>query len=204
MKQGELKRQYFIAAFPPEHATDNIKDLVKKGPSQWEWKTPDDYHISFAFPGRLTDAQVEKLISALKEIEHESFALSFEGLSFHLKDPAKRQSRNNVLWARPDSQGDNELRDLIHKVVEKLTKKKFRHGVHNISPHLTVARPPPEAGDLTKAFAKAHGKIDEKLWKLDRFYLCETLSRDDPDHPVNNDGQGSRYKKIAEFRLQPS
>lgn len=201
MQKGDLTRQYFIAAFPPDQATQPIRDLAQNGLPEWEWKRPEDYHISLAFPGSLTDEQVKRLISVLGDIKHQPFNLSFDGLSFHLKDPVKDKTRNHVIWARPDNEGDNELRELIHKIVDKLARRQFRHGMQTLSPHLTVARPPPEAGELTKEFAKAHSHIKAPAWTLDRFYLCETRGRSDPDHPENNGGTGSRYKKIAEFRL---
>lgn len=203
MDKGDLKRQFFIAVFPPEWATEKIKKLTKNGPQKWEWKRPEDYHISLAFPGNLTDKELRQLVKAIEKIDHKAFNLSFDGLSFYLKDPEGRKTTNHVIWARPDNGGDNELRDLHSKLVEAMKEANFRYGGKGISPHLTVARPPPEAGELTKEFAKAHGKMETPSWRCDRFYICETLQRDHPEHPANNNGTGTRYKKVAEIRLSP-
>ncbi len=203
MEKGELKRQFFIAVFPPEWATEKIRKLTKAGPDSWEWKRPEDYHISLAFPGHLTERQFKKLVKVLEQIEHKAFNASFAGLSFYLKDPEGRNTSNHVIWARPDNHADNELRDLHTKIVKLLKASEFRTGNHAISPHLTVARPPPQAGDLTKEFAKAHGTIKAPSWRCDRFYICETLTRSHPEHPANNNGKGTRFKKVAEIRLAP-
>lgn len=202
MSKGELKRRFFIAVYPPEHIAKALHEATKDIDEDWDRKIPEDYHISLAFPGHLTMAQVERLEESLAELEHAPFKISLTGVSFHWRDPFDKNARNHVLWARADNDGDNELSDLHSKLVTLLQQKNFRHGLRDISPHITIARPPPEAGDLMKEFAKAHAHIEGESWVCDRIYICETLEKSDPRHPANNNGDGSKFVKVAEIKLK--
>lgn len=192
MGRGELKRQFFIAVFPPDRITGGIDRLRRKGPPEWDWKHGSDFHISLAFPGRLGESEFKKLQQALREFEFPPFVLSFKGMGVFAREPEDSHSRKHVLWARPEAEADNALRALHKKLSHFLSKRGFPYGLREITPHLTVAKAegPP---DLMEQFAAAHAGLKTPSWRCDRIELRETA-------PQGN-GQGGRFAKVAEFRL---
>ena len=202
-RKGDLKRRFFIAVMPPENHTGPIDALRDRGPAHWDWKGRPDYHISLAFPGLLDDAQVEKLVGVLRDVRHDSFDLSFTGLATFIKDRAIRSRRElNVLWAQPETTADAQLRALQRKIAQHMARNGFHYGARNITPHLTVAKVPANDNDLVSTFAAAHDGLRTPSWRCDHFALYETLEKSDPRHPVNNDGRGTRYIKVAAFTLK--
>jgi 2'-5' RNA ligase len=215
MKKDSLKRQFFIAVFPPPAVTEKLRELCEKnraaaGGESWDWKHQPNFHISLAFPGPLTEAELEKLIEVLNNVDHKTFDLSFDGLGYFLKGPSgkgrKQKTDNHVLWARPDKAADNELRSLHHKIVSRMGPASFKFGNRGITPHMTLARPAySSAIDLVEVFARANGGIKTPPWRCDRFVLCESPG---PEHGPGYDGEKrepgkGRYKTVAEFRLKP-
>ena len=202
-RKGDLKRRFFVAVMPPAPHTGPIDELRSRGPGHWDWKGEADYHISLAFPGLLDDAQVEKLVNVLRDVRHQPFDLAFTGLSTFIKDRAIRSRRDlNVLWARPETSADTQLRALQRKIAQHMARHSFHYGARNITPHLTVAKVPANDNDIVSTFAAAHDGLRTPSWRCDHFALYETLEKGDPRHPVNNNGQGSRYIKVAEFALK--
>lgn len=191
MGRGELKRQFFIAVFPPDWMTGAIDNLRYKGPPEWEWKHKSDFHISLAFPGMLNAAELKKLTRALREFEFRPFDLSFENMGVFAREPEDGHSKRHVLWARPDVDADNALRALHNKLAHFLAQRGFRYGLRQITPHLTVAKAE-GAADLMEQFAAAHAGLKTPSWRCDRIELRETVQRQ---------GQGSRFAKITEIRL---
>lgn len=202
---AELKHRFFIAVMPPAEMTASIAGLQTQGPDLWDWKSPEDYHVSLALPGVLGEAQAQRLIAALQTVRHAPFELQFSGLAFFLKDPhARSRVAQNVLWARPDHAADKQMRSLHNKIVRALADNNFSYGIYDITPHLTVAKVPANDNSLIEAFAHAHDTAGvTEVWRCDRFGLYETLERSDPRHPSQNGGRGSRYRRVAEFTLQP-
>ncbi len=204
MEKGTLKRQFFIALFPPAWISERIEALRGQGPKDWDWKQAADYHVTLAFPGRLSDRALKRMKLVLQDIVHEAFDLSFEGLGHFLPKTEGRKKRTpkHVLWARPDGQAESAIRILHNKIAGKLRKSGFKYGLQGITPHLTVAKIPEGDLDLMTAFTKAHGSLEAPSWHCDRFALCEALPGSHDDHPANNNGEGSHYRKIVEFSLK--
>ena len=205
MRKGDLKRRFFVAVMPPADATVDMTVLRAKGPSHWDWKGHDDYHISLAFPGLLGEAQLARLLAALATVQHEPFDAQFTGLAYFLRDPhARNRTAQNVLWARPDHMADNQLRSLHFKIAYALAAHHLDFGIKDITPHLTVAKVPANDNSLIESFAAAHdGHGVTGTWRCDRFGVYETLDKSDPRHPAQNGGRGTRYVRVAEFMLRP-
>lgn len=202
-EKKSLKRQFFIAVFPPDEIKRQINDnLVHKEDATkgWEWKRAEEYHMSLAFPGAITEEELQILIKALDKVYFEAFSMSIDGVGHFLRKENKNNNNTHVVWARPDNQADNAIRELHYKIVGIMEEYGFKYGNREISPHMTIVKPPVTAHDLMKDFAAAASGFKSEAWQCDRFVLCETLDKSDPDHPHNNNGQGSRYKVIAEFK----
>jgi 2'-5' RNA ligase len=203
MEKGALKREFFIAVFLPEEVARQVeKQLRKDGEIKgWEWKRPTEYHISIAFPGRLSEQDVEHVIKALQKVDMKSFDMSLSGLSYFLRRQNRQDNNRHVLWLRPDNNADNALRELNFRVTETLQNSGFLPGSsREITPHVTLAKPPTTDTNLMQDFARAAAGFQTDNWRCAKFVLCETLGRDHPDHPANNPS-GSRYKVLAEFNL---
>lgn len=205
MRKGDLKRRFFVAVMPPDGATLDMTALRAKGPSHWDWKGQDDYHISLAFPGLLNETQLARLLTALATVRHEPFDAQFTGLAYFLRDPhARNRTAQNVLWARPDHAADNQLRSLHFKIARALASHHLDFGIKDITPHLTVAKVPANDNSLIESFAAAHdAHAVTNKWRCDRFGVYETLDKSDPRHPAHNGGRGTRYVRVAEFMLRP-
>jgi 2'-5' RNA ligase len=200
---GALKRRFFIAVMPPETVTAPLDDLRQQGPAHWDWKNHKDFHISLAFPGALNQAQLQKLINVLSTVEHKAFPLNFSGLDCFMRDPFNRKKGTlHVLWARPETSADAHLRSLHAAIITHLKAHKFAVGRRDIIPHLTVAKVPANDNSLVSHFAAAHAHKSTASFHCDRFGIYETLEKNDPRHPDHNNGQGSRYLKVAEFILK--
>ncbi|MBU0858315.1 MAG: RNA 2',3'-cyclic phosphodiesterase [Alphaproteobacteria bacterium] len=201
---GALKRRFFIAVMPPEKITAPLDDLRQQGPAHWDWKRHKDLHISLAFPGPLNQTQLKKLINVLSKVEHKAFPLNFSGLDCFMRDPFNRKQASSlhVLWARPETRADAHLRSLHAEIIDHLKRHKFAAGRRDIVPHLTVAKVPAHDHNLVSHFAAAHAHKPTPSFQCDRFGIYETLEKNDPRHPDHNNGQGSRYVKVAEFILK--
>lgn len=206
MEKGDLKRQFFIAVFPPDHIKQQIAQQLKENAGEdfdhWEWKSDDDYHISLAFPGRLTEEELADLLKTLEQVDNETFEISLKGLQWFPREENKAKNNKHVLWASPDQNGNNSFRELHLKVKALMRRYGFKYGRDEVSPHITIAKTPISDVDLAKDFMNAHNDFGTDSWVCDRFAIYETLSPDDETHPKNNQGEGSRYRKIAEFRLK--
>lgn len=211
MNKKQIKRRFFIAVFPPEHIAKQIESIKRYGPSSWEWKNAEDYHISLAFPGTLNETELEKLKKSLEKIAAESFDLTLDDIKI-FESPIIQQNQNrrkmknrHVLWGNPDDGTGNEQRKILglhFSIAHTLRRHGFKYGIKDITPHLTLAKAPNDEIDLVKEFCRAAKGTKNLSWHCDRFGLYETLSPSDKRHPKNNNGRGSRYVKIAEFKLR--
>ena len=202
MKKGSLRRKFFVAVFPPRDVAEKAEKVMLKGPRHWSWNKKHNLHISLAFPGYLTESDLEKLRGVLSRVTHKAFNVSLKGMGFFLDNKNKvRKEQEHVLWIKPDFRAENELKILHHEIVSLMKNAGFNYGRDDFSPHITVAKIEKEEIDLMKNFASACGDVRARTWKCSSFAIYESLTRKDPDHPVNNNGKGSKYKKITEFHL---
>lgn len=202
MEKSALRRQFFIAVLPPPEVLEEIKHLKDKGDKKWQWSHPPDYHISMAFPGPLSDQDLEKLKTALGNIKHQPFKMKFDSLGYFLRTPSKNKASKHVIWARPNAQADNELRSLHLKILNAMKEAGLWSVSRDFTPHLTVVRADKNDTSLVEAFARAQqGKIGKKEWLCDSFVLCES---DGPDHladPAERVANKSRYQPVAVIKF---
>ncbi len=203
MARGQLRRQFFIAVFPPQWVNEQLAAMIADGPQEWRWQRPDDFHISLAFTGTMTDAELKKLITVLRDFEFRAFPLSLKGQAVFPREPEDRRSKKHVLWAWPDTDGDNALRTLHNRLAHFLKQRGFRYGLRRITPHLTLAKTDGPLEPM-EAFAAANSETAIPAWSCDRIELRESLPGNHPEHPNNNGGQGGRFKKITEIKAAPA
>ncbi len=202
MEQGELRRRFFIAVFPPKSVVKKLAQLRSDGPRGWEWKWPKDYHISLAFPGPLDERRLAQLKALLETVKRPSFDIGLEKTSHFIGDTKKDRRRNpHVLHAQPTAEAAKELKNLRADIAGRLRAAGFKSGKNDYAPHLTLARVNDKDIDLMKQFSTAHNGLNTRPWRCDRFAIYESLDRNDPTHPANTNSPDSKFRKIAEFRL---
>lgn len=204
VRPGALRRRFFIAAMVPESLTRPLAALENagKGKAGWDWKRPADYHISLAFPGALTGAQVARVVTLMQRVNQPAFNVRFEGLSSFIREGEIKPGRLSVLWARPDPAANAAFLRLHADIARLLVDHRFAFGRPDVVPHLTLAKVPMAENRVLRDFQAAHNGVTSAAWRCDRFGLYETIERHDVRHPANNNGQGSRYHCVAEFKLR--
>ena len=202
MKKGDVQRRFFIAVFPPRDVAEKVEKIILKGPRRWSWCKKDNLHISLAFPGHLSNDDLGKLKGALAKAAHRAFDISLAGMSFFLDNRNKvKKAREHVLWVRPDFRADNELKTLHREIAGLMKEAGFKIGRDDFSPHMTLAKIEKDDISLMKEFANACSGAKTRRWKCGSFSIYESISKSHSAHPANNNGKGSKYKKIAEFTL---
>lgn len=206
MEKGDLRRKFFIAIFPPQDVAEKAEKIILKGRQNgwsWDWKKKEDLHISLAFPGFLSSREMDKLKDALSKVAHKAFGISLNGIGMFFDNKNKAKKKNeHVLWLRPDSRTDNELKILHREITGRMQEAGFfSAGRDCFAPHVTLAKVDKDDVPLMKKFADACANRKVRKWHCGSFAIYESLSRRDPRHPVNNHGRGSKYEKVAEFPL---
>jgi|GEM_PF-1357577 len=206
MKKGDVKRHFFIAVCPPDHVCQDLNNKLNNArPSDpdWEWKQPENYHISLAFPGPLDDKNLQELKRILSRVNMPSFDMKLEGMGVFMRSQNSKQNNTHVVWARPDNKCDNALRRLHYKIANLISKSGFKYGKRDVTPHITIVKTPVLQGQKTHDYLNANHDVSSDEWHCDSFGLYETIRGSDPDHPRNNNGQGSKYRKVESFQLTP-
>ena len=202
MKKGELRRKFFIAVFPPRDVAEKAEKIMLRGPRHWSWNKKENLHLSLAFPGFLFEDDVERLQTALGKVGHRAFDISLKGIGIFLDNKNKvKKQQEHVLWAKPDYRAENELKILHRKIITQMKAAGFKYGRDDFAPHMTLAKVEKDGIDLMKDFAAACGDEKMRRWKCGSFALYESIAKKDSTHPANNNNKGSKYKKVAEFKL---
>ena len=206
MKKGHLKRHFFVAVALPDDAKRALSaqlDETQRHPG-WEWKDSEDYHISLAFPGALDDRRFKEIKTILSQVDMQSFKVRLEGVSTFFKEQNRRKNNKHVVWARPDSESDYNLRRLNYKIAQTLKACGYTIGKRDQQPHVTIVKPPVTETEAVEDYVESRGTLDSVAWDCTSFVLYETLQPHDPDHPSNQNGEGSRFREVAVFNLSPS
>jgi 2'-5' RNA ligase len=197
-KKGAAKRRFFIAAMPPTNIQDITAKIREKGPDHWKWQHPHDYHISIAFPGELTEEQVEKLIKILKQIDFSAFDVQVKGLKAFNRS-GHPQKAPHVLWAGLNASGDAHFRELHKRVSQILNDHGFNSGRRDMEPHITLAKVPNNEMDAMLDIIRKEDGLTSETWRCEELILFETRARN-RDHMANDP---SPYLEVERFRLKP-
>lgn len=197
------KESYFITVFPPEGISQHYAHLPRHHPD-WRWCYPQHYHVSLAYCGCLTEREVKKIKTLLEDMRNfTAFYTSFRGLDIFPVKKHFKSHRQGVLYAIPDGHGDAQLSSLSKHIKTILRRAKFRTGRSDATMHMTLARMPKDDTHLAQKFARAHNHIATGKFLVDSFALVRTLPPSHADHPVNNNGEGSKYITYQRFPLKP-
>ncbi len=208
MKQGELKQLFFIAVFLPDHIQEQIAQQVERArnsnatPDSWKWKRSSNYHISLAFPGRLNTGELRKLKEALSQVDIEAFDIKIRGTNWFERTQNKAGTNTHVVWAQPTEHSANSLKALQSQIQDALKRRGFGYGRTEFLPHITLVKTPIDDAGLAQDFMRSHDDLKTDSWRCDSFGIYKTLNEGDPEHPDNNDGEGSRFQKVSEFHLR--
>lgn len=195
--KGTLTRTFFIAAAPPQHIQDVLAQIRDKGPQEWRWQHPEDYHISMAFPGKQDDEGLEKLKTALSQLKFQPFRVAVNGLKSFNRS-GNPQEPPHVLWAGMNASGDAHFRELHKRICAVLKDNGIPYGRDDQEPHITVAKVPNKEIDRLLDFIRDHDHLRSGDWVCDEIILYETFSKSRPA------GSNERpYKELARFKLKP-
>jgi len=142
---------------------------------------PEQAHLTLRFLGDTPADEVPTLVTRLKEVHQTSFPLELVGLGVF---PSPQDPR--VLWAgiSPSS----PLRDLRRKIDAALQIPLDRQ---EFSPHITLARLGPGAGQDTCTVLTTHAKFQAGFFPVDRFQLFRSQLQPN----------GAVHTRIASFFL---
>lgn len=198
IKKGELKRTFFIAAAPPPQIQKAIEKLRHKGPNNWRWQHPEDYHISLAFPGVQTDEGLERIKKALSKLKFIPFNVSVKGLKSFNRS-GHPQKPPHVLWAGLNASGDAHLRELHKRICKVLADEGLPHGRIDMEPHITIAKVPNEDIQQLLDIIREHDDLESEEWFCDEIVLYQTLAKSRPA----DQGHPDPYIELARFKLKP-
>jgi len=118
----------FISLEIPEEVKEEILRIQKEIPEFSGKKTePENMHLTLKFLGDISEHEVEKVKSKLKEIKLEKFESEIVNLGVF------NQNFIKIIWVHLDN--CNKLQEEIDTKLEKLFKKEKR-----FMSHLTIAR----------------------------------------------------------------
>lgn len=205
---NQKRDDYFIAVFLPQHICDELHQQVTQHgggvvDDLVHWRSPEEYHISVAFPGRLTEQEMSAVANALEGMDKEAFTMSLEGMMWFPREQNKRNDNNHIIWTSPDRAAQNNLRELFLLTKKHLRDAGFEYGNENREPHVTIAYWPVRYSAFAKDFIAAADDVKTHSWLCDSIGIYKTMDPSSPEHPSRNDGQGSRYKEVRRIHLKP-
>lgn len=201
-----VKHEYFIAILLPDHICQELHQQVQSA-AERSTVTPHlrhagDYHISVAFPGRLTHSDVQAIKAAMDKIDVEAFKMQLEGLMWFPREQNRRRDNNHVIWTSPDNIAQNSIREIFLMTKKHLREAGYEAHNEDKTPHVTIAYWPVSLSTMAKDFLnEAQGDVKTGEWEVDGIGLYRIRQHDDPNHPANNEGEGSRYQLVHEVKL---
>ncbi len=137
------------------------------------WTNPENLHLTMKFLGKTEAKKVPEIITALKEINFNSYSITIENLGLFGSKYAPR-----VIWAKVNDQGETVL--LAEKVISSLEKIGFQRDRQNFVPHLTLGRIKRISDN--KHFHNKFNSVKEVYFQEDRvngFHLYESVLTND-------------------------
>jgi 2'-5' RNA ligase len=181
----------FIAIKIPSDITIEISNYIetlKKITPAVRWAKADNLHLTLRFLGEIETERVEKVRSALSDMENknETFRIKIDNSGCF---PGRKRPR--VFWLGVDSGAASNLRK-IHKDLQEVLKYiGFDPDLRKFSPHLTIGRV-----KRTEDFSGLYTYLDNhgftsKDFKAERLYLIRSFLKPG----------GAEYKDLASYRI---
>jgi RNA 2',3'-cyclic 3'-phosphodiesterase len=150
------------------------------------WSRPQGIHLTLKFLGEITDAQVERITSALSSLEpFEKFSVEIKGFGFF-----PGAARPRVFWAGVEA--PPALIHLAGRIEDKMEDLGFAREHRNYNPHLTLARfTNPRPQPTLRARTEEQKDLSLGQFEVSDYFLFE--SKLSPE--------GSKYRKVFRFPL---
>ena len=178
--------------------------LAAGAPAGADVKRAEDLHITMNVLQVPRKRSVRDLVERLERIEYPSFPIKLVGVDSFYRIPRKGQD-THVVWLRPDGDSSWAIRALHARIVMGLRPLGYNVGQLALTPHMTVLNYPfRAAAEPLENFIKDNNRLRLPSWQCDRFYLYRSMMRDNPRHPLNNNGVGSKYEILGSFPLLKS
>jgi len=129
----------FIAVDLNSQNRDALAELqtrLKKADTDVKWIEPKNIHLTLKFLGEVTEENIPKIISAIKESIQGIQPFSLEIINLGVF-PSLEYPR--VIWAGIEK-GKEDLKKLAERVEEAMLKLKFPKEKRGFSEHLTLGR----------------------------------------------------------------
>lgn len=134
-----MKHRIFIAINLP----DNIKNKFSKYENKWfdlpcRWTRPENFHITLAFLGFLTDEEILKVCDITKEIakNKESFLIKLDQITY-----GPNNSMPRMIWAiGPKNKELGKLQTELANALGGLTSELKEERQMGFAPHITLGR----------------------------------------------------------------
>lgn len=176
----------FTAVIPPAPILDGLEVFVEPrryADPELRWTLPDNWHLTLAFFGDVSDDRVEPLVEALDGVRGRPFPLVLDGAGA-FPDPAA----GRVLF-RGVNDGATEITALARKVRTAADRVGVPSDNAKHRPHLTLARRR-RAGELSR-WLRIVESFPPARFEVDHFALIESELRP----------SGARYRVLRSFTL---
>ncbi len=147
------------------------------------WQTAAQLHLTLAFVGGVSEAQVDAVHRAGEAVSMAPFRIAVQGIGAFGKPERPRN-----LWAGVTP--EQPVATLHRLLFEALAREGFEREDRRFRPHITLSRFRQPAGSVTHLLAQ-YGQAAFGEMVVSRFALFQST----PDH------QGSRYTAVARFPL---
>ncbi|MDQ0112617.1 RNA 2',3'-cyclic phosphodiesterase [Paenibacillus harenae] len=165
----------FVAVPLPEAIKDHLTRWAQQNKTKLpfrKWTHPADYHITLQFLGETSMDKLERLKTALSDVQLPTFGLRLNTVGTFGPPKAPR-----ILWTSVD--GDLPSLGSLHKdVVRRTSPLGFVPEDRPYKPHITLARTFAGEGGLDAA--PFSGFRSSEQWTVDHFVLMRTHLRASP------------------------
>jgi 2'-5' RNA ligase len=178
----------FAAIDPPEAAVADLGQAVRRKGANLRWVPPEQWHVTLAFYGEVSEAAAEDLQVRLERAASRTpqFTLQIKGAGCF----PRRPDAAKVLWAAVDG----DLAPLA-QLADRCTAAGRRIGLamekRKFTPHLTLARAR-QAADVSGRLAELWA-YEGPTWQATTLRLVRSTL-----------GAEVRHETLAEFPLGPS
>jgi 2'-5' RNA ligase len=167
------RRRVFFGLVPNEETRALLIGATRRavGAAGGRATAPDNLHLTLAFLGGVTEAQLDKA-RAVPPLAAAPFTLTLDRLGFW--------SRSQILWIGP-TEPPEPLLALERALWGGLAEKRFQRERGRFRPHVTLAR----------GARAARAPIRPVRWRIERLTLLESVQ----------DPGGVRYATICDWPL---
>jgi RNA 2',3'-cyclic 3'-phosphodiesterase len=177
-----MQRLFVGLSIPPDIC--RRLHLLQGGLPGARWTPPENYHITLAFIGGVSESMAADIDEALSSVRHEGFSLALKGTGQFAQgdDP-------DVLWIGVEKSA--ALAGLKGKIDRALEKSRLPFDRRSYAPHVTLARFRTADKDRLALFMQEHNLFTVGPFEVQSFILYAS-------HLTKN---GPAYEALASYPL---